>query len=142
MHQSLRRRLHPERDDPHGTGDVTHLVDRHHEQVWHAHDESGEPHEEDGQLGAPHAAVALPVVRVSHADVPEDGECDGEPDRHGVHDNAEAGVEEQEAHGRERVPFRRLLRAVEAVEVQCERQVGDHRETVGDREARQDTIRC
>ena len=100
VHQPLRRRLHPQRDDPHGAGDVTHLVDRHHEQVRHAHDERGEPHEEDRELGAPHAAVALPVVRVAHADVPEDGECDGEPDRHGVHDDAEACVEEQEAHGR------------------------------------------
>ena len=80
-------------------------------------------------------------MRVAHAYVAEHGQCDRQPDGHCVDDDAEAGVEEHEANSRQRVTHRGRFRAVKAVELQRERQVGCHREAVRDGEPGEDAVR-
>ena len=142
LNETLRRRVFLQHDDPHdGPFPVPLLDHRQREMVGHADDESRQPHAQYGQLRPLNVAVTLAVVRVAHADVAEDGQRDRQPDGHGVNDDAEAGVEEHEANGRQRVTHWSRFRAVKAVELQREREVGRHREAVRDREPGEDAIR-
>ena len=109
-------------------------------EVRDADDDGGDADGGDGDAGAPHAAQRHAAARVSHKDVAEDGERDGQPDGDGVHDDAEAGVGEQEADGAVIVARRGGARAEQDVEVDGERKVGGHREAVRDGERRQQVV--
>lgn len=73
--------------------------------------------------------------------LPEYGEYDSQPDGDGVYEDAETGVEQHEAGGRVAVPLGRQLRPVQHVEVHRERQIGGHRQPVGDSQPGQDAVR-
>ena len=73
-------------------------------------------------------------------DVAEGGEGDGEPDGRRVDDDAEASVEQEKACRRQAVALYGQVDAVDDVEEQGERQVGEHREPVGDGQAGKDVV--
>jgi len=58
-----------------------------------------------------------------------------------VDDDAETGVEEQKSGRRQRVPLDGQVHSVDDVEHHRERQVGEHRATVGQRQTGQDVVR-
>ena len=73
--------------------------------------------------------------------IPKHRQDNGQPDGDRVYDDAEAGVELHESDGLQAVPFRGRLRAVEHVEAEGKRQIGDHGQSVRHGKSGQDTVR-